>query len=174
MRRVRAGIIQGMSRPTEEEVRRFAEERGFVEFRVEVERMASLKHLFQITWKARLGDEEYGEYVDRVSTEVLERTRGDLLLHARESIRRVGIMKGMSHSIGTKKTGVPCYDKAADDEPLFVLRGSDPATPTAIRMWAMKAAEVGHREEKVQGALDHAREIEEWQAANPDRVKKPS
>lgn len=82
-------------------------------------------------------------------------------------------MPNEHHKLGTKEAGVACYDKAAPDEPLFVLRGSDPAAPAAIRAWAMQAREVGHREEKVQGALEHAREIEAWQAENPGRVKRP-
>ena len=73
-----------------------------------------------------------------------------------------------------KAKGVPCYDKAADDEPLFVLRGSDPAAANTVRAWAQLARSMGHRHEKVAGAEQDARDIEEWQAANPDRVKKPS
>lgn len=79
-----------------------------------------------------------------------------------------------AHAAGTKATGVACYEKAADDEPLFVLRGTDPATPNAIRAWAAEAMMVGHRQEKVDGALEHADEIERWQLANADRVKRPS
>lgn len=73
----------------------------------------------------------------------------------------------------TKKTGVPCYDKAADDEPLFVLRASDPAAAAAVRAWAWQARAVGHRDEKIRGAFQDAADIEAWQAANPDRVKRP-
>lgn len=77
------------------------------------------------------------------------------------------------HQCGTKATGVPCYDKAPDDVPLFVLTATDPATPHAIREWAIAAEALGHRREKVDGALEHAAEIEEWQRANPERVKVP-
>lgn len=80
---------------------------------------------------------------------------------------------GVHHPASTKATGVACYDKAADDEPLFVLRGTDPAAPAAIRAWAFKAQELGHRREKIEGALAHAMEIEEWQRLNPGRVKRP-
>jgi hypothetical protein len=80
----------------------------------------------------------------------------------------------MSHQASTKKTGIACYDKAADDEPLFVLRGTDPATPNAIRAWAAEATLVGHRQEKIDGALEHADEIDRWQLANPERMKVPS
>ena len=75
--------------------------------------------------------------------------------------------------ITTKKTGIQCYDKAADDEPLFVLRATDPATPNAVRAWAAEARLVGHRSEKCDHAMDYADEIEEWQSANPDRMKVP-
>jgi hypothetical protein len=41
--------------------------------------------------------------------------------------------------MATKASGIPCYDNAADDEPLFVIRASDPAAPGAIRFWAHEA-----------------------------------
>jgi hypothetical protein len=75
--------------------------------------------------------------------------------------------------MGTKNTGIKCYDNAAPDEPLFVLRASDPATPHAIRAWAQQAVDVGHRSVKINEAFEYAREIEAWQAANPERMKKP-
>lgn len=74
----------------------------------------------------------------------------------------------------TKATGVPCYDKAAPDEPLFVLRAADPCAADTVRDWAARAASAGHRAEKVRGALQDADDIEAWQAANPERVRKPS
>lgn len=74
----------------------------------------------------------------------------------------------------TKEKGVPCYDKAAPDEPIFVLRGVDPSAPEAVRAWARQAQLDGHRPEKVEGALQDADDIEHWQQANPDRVKVPS
>lgn len=30
-----------------------------------------------------------------------------------------------------------CLNKAANDEPLFVLRANDPVAPLAVRMWAI-------------------------------------
>ena len=73
--------------------------------------------------------------------------------------------------MGTKRTGIPCYDKAGPDEKLFVLRGQDPATPDAIRAWAAKASALGHRKEKVREALEYADEIERDQAAG--HMKRP-
>lgn len=64
----------------------------------------------------------------------------------------------------TKRTGIPCYDKAHFDEPLFVLKASDPASVHAIREWAKRAEELGHRKSKVDGAMQDAVDFEEWQA----------
>lgn len=61
----------------------------------------------------------------------------------------------------TKATGVPCYDKAAPDEPLFVLNASDPAAPYAIREWARMAEKLGHRESKVDGARHDADDFDD-------------
>lgn len=74
----------------------------------------------------------------------------------------------------TKKTGIKCYDNAADDEPLFVLRAVDPATPEAIRAWANEANGLGHRADKVREAMNYADEIEAWQKAHPERMKVPN
>lgn len=73
----------------------------------------------------------------------------------------------------TKQTGVPCYDKAADDEPLFVIRAADPAAADTVRDWAYRAQALGHRAEKIAGALKDADDIEVWQRENPGRVKRP-
>jgi len=72
----------------------------------------------------------------------------------------------------TKQTGVPCYDKAADDEPIFVLRAADPSAPKAVRAWAFQAEMDGHRREKIVGALQDAADMEAWQAANPEMVRR--
>lgn len=75
--------------------------------------------------------------------------------------------------MSTKQTGIKCYDNAAYDEPLFVLRAVDPATPAAIRAWAAEAIKLGHRAGKVSQAVMYAEEIEAWQKANPERMKEP-
>lgn len=67
--------------------------------------------------------------------------------------------------MGTKNTGIPCYDNAAPDEPLFVLRARDPLTPRIIREWARAALQAGHRKEKIEQAFAYATEIEAWQLA---------
>ncbi|MDZ4344116.1 MAG: hypothetical protein U1E51_16980 [Candidatus Binatia bacterium] len=42
--------------------------------------------------------------------------------------------------MATKKDGVPCYDKAAPDEPLFVLRGQDELAEEVVEYWAHLAS----------------------------------
>lgn len=42
--------------------------------------------------------------------------------------------------MATKREGVPCYDKAAEDEPLFVLRGQDQFAAETVEYWAHLAS----------------------------------
>lgn len=67
----------------------------------------------------------------------------------------------------------PCLAKAADDEPIWVLRGQDLLAPQIIRSWAASANARGVNHAKVQTALDDATAMDEWQKAHPDRVKLP-
>jgi hypothetical protein len=68
-----------------------------------------------------------------------------------------------------------CLNKAADDEPIFVLRGKDPVTPAAIRAWAEHAEVQGlHEREKRNAAREFAVEVEEWQAAQRAAAAKPA
>jgi len=67
----------------------------------------------------------------------------------------------------------PCLLKAADDEPIWVLRGQDLCTPQTIRAWAAGANARGAPYAKVQEASRNADEIEQWQRDHPDRVKLP-
>ena len=55
-----------------------------------------------------------------------------------------------------------------DDEPVFVLRGRDPATPDTIRDYADIAMENGSPSAHCQGAVERAKEIEAWQNHNPE------
>ena len=38
--------------------------------------------------------------------------------------------------MSTKKQGVPCFDNAAPDEPIFVLRAQDRLAAATVRFWA--------------------------------------
>lgn len=64
--------------------------------------------------------------------------------------------------MATKREGIPCYDKADLDEPLFVLRAQDRLAPKVIECWVRLAAEAGVNPYKLQDARDLARKMEEW------------
>lgn len=72
--------------------------------------------------------------------------------------------------MATKKTGIPCYDKAALDEPLFVLRAQDMLAPEIIREWAYRAKALGTPDEKVEQARRDADAMEDWQIANAKKI----
>lgn len=55
------------------------------------------------------------------------------------------------------------FSKAADDEPLFVLRAQDKFAPVIIALWAAVAEECGVSAEKVLDAKLCARSMREWQ-----------
>ena len=59
-----------------------------------------------------------------------------------------------------------CFAKAADDEPLFVLRAKDRTAPATVRDWAQRAKNIGAPAEKVSEAMECARLMEAWQQAN--------
>jgi hypothetical protein len=72
--------------------------------------------------------------------------------------------------MGTKRTGIGCYDKADADEPLFVLRSTDSLAPEIVREWAFRARASGTPEEKVAEARRVADQMEDWQIANSKKV----
>jgi hypothetical protein len=59
-----------------------------------------------------------------------------------------------------------CLNKAADDEPLFVLRSTDKLAPALVRLWADLAAAHGCAEEKVRDAVLAAERMELWALNN--------
>ena len=57
-----------------------------------------------------------------------------------------------------------CWAKAADDEPVFVLRATDRAAPLAVRAWIEHARRVGcTNQEKLKAAAEVADAMETWQ-----------
>ena len=68
----------------------------------------------------------------------------------------------------------PCFVKAGEDEPLFVLRSTDRVAPGTVRDWAYRAKGAGCLSlEKIQDAMDQAGRMDEWQARHPRLVKIP-
>lgn len=63
-----------------------------------------------------------------------------------------------------------CLAKAADDEPLFVLRAHDKLAPNTVRVWAMMARAQGTPSEKVREAMDLADDMEDWSTVNGCKV----
>lgn len=71
----------------------------------------------------------------------------------------------------TKEKGVPTFDKALPDEPVFVLRAQDMLAPEIVREWAYRARKEGVDPEKVDAARRVADQMEDWQINNTK--KKP-
>lgn len=75
--------------------------------------------------------------------------------------------------------GEGCLAKAADDEPVFILRGQDLAAPAAVVAWAHAASFEALRspkgmsretERKILDAFAVATEMNHWQMANHGKV----
>lgn len=58
-----------------------------------------------------------------------------------------------------------CLNKAAPDEPIFVLRAKDKLAPQTIRHWATMSFGV-HEKEKIADAELLATSMEDWQKRN--------
>ena len=88
-----------------------------------------------------------------------------------ESEYNTGVYEEVKEGIrtmGTKaeemKNTTGCLTKAADDEPIFVLRAQDKLAPVMLRMWAELAELHGAPTEKFQGAMVLADDMELWAA----------
>ncbi len=68
--------------------------------------------------------------------------------------------------MATKATGCSCYDKAAPDEPIFVLRAKDVLAPSVVRDWAYKALLAGTPLAKVKEALECSMAMGDWAFKN--------
>ena len=58
-----------------------------------------------------------------------------------------------------------------ENEPVFLLRGTDPLAVEAIREYAFACHKAGCAEEHCNAAWDHAKRMEDWQDAHPELVK---
>ena len=71
------------------------------------------------------------------------------------------------------RSGCGCLDRAALDEPVFILRPQDILAPKVVVRWAHLAEQAGSPHDKVRGALQVAKQMADWQANNQHRVKVP-
>lgn len=55
-----------------------------------------------------------------------------------------------------------CYSSAHPNEPLFTLLGRDPDAPLLVRIWALLREKRGEDSDKVQEALQCAKDMESW------------
>ena len=55
-----------------------------------------------------------------------------------------------------------CWNKAADDEHVFLLRSTDKLAAHVVRDWAILAEEAGTSKEKVDEAMEVAAQMELW------------
>lgn len=58
-----------------------------------------------------------------------------------------------------------CLNRAAHDEPVFVLRAKDPIAAMAIRHWATMAHGI-HEAEKISEAIHLADDMDTWRSHN--------
>lgn len=67
--------------------------------------------------------------------------------------------------------GGGCFAKAADDEPLFVLRAQDKFAPVLVEIWRTLVKEESDGEtRKTHDAMLLAEEMREWQAKHGSKV----
>lgn len=62
--------------------------------------------------------------------------------------------------------GRGCLGKAADDEPVFVLRAKDKFAPILVDLWAQLAESLGTPGPKTYEAYNLAVSMRNWQRAN--------
>ena len=63
-----------------------------------------------------------------------------------------------------------CLNRAADDEPIFVLRARDPLAAKLVEDWAARAVLAGLHEEKAQAAFRFAQAMRAWREAHTTKV----
>jgi hypothetical protein len=64
--------------------------------------------------------------------------------------------------MSTKKQGVPCFDNAAPDEPLFVLRAQDRLAAATVRFWAQLLEASRGNAALVKEARECANAMDKW------------
>ncbi len=75
--------------------------------------------------------------------------------------------------MSTKRQGVPEFDKADLDEPVFLIRAQDIAAPVIVELYALHLTTLHATQAKVDSARKVAREMRAWQQAHSTDVKLP-
>ena len=66
--------------------------------------------------------------------------------------------------MSTKRQGVPEFEKADLDEPIFVLRAQDVSAPVLVELYALHATTLHVDHRKVDAVRRCAVEMRKWQA----------
>lgn len=72
--------------------------------------------------------------------------------------------------INSKETGVPTYDNAELDEPLFVLRAQDQIAPIIVELYAIQATIMHAPPGLVARVRRIAGEMRRWQMLHPTKL----
>ncbi len=72
--------------------------------------------------------------------------------------------------MSTKRQGVPEYEKAELDEPVFVLRAQDQLAPEIVGLYALSAIRARVSQEKVSGVRKCESAMRAWQAIHGCKV----
>ena len=72
--------------------------------------------------------------------------------------------------MSTKRAGIPEFDKADLDEPIFVLRAQDALAPQTLNLYALQATFKGVSKEKIQSVRDVAEAMRAWQQIHPPKL----
>jgi len=81
-------------------------------------------------------------------------------------------MATKAETIEMLKEGRGCLGKAADDEPVFILRAQDALAPDVIDYWANKVFTKARTTDvpKAKEAIAEAHEMRAWQARNKSKL----
>lgn len=72
-----------------------------------------------------------------------------------------------------KQCCVDTWNKVAEDEPVFILRGQDKLALRVIETWITNAASAGVPASKIARAQQHFDDVARFQKQHPNRVKLP-
>ena len=73
--------------------------------------------------------------------------------------------------MSTKRKGIPEFEKAGLDEPIFILRAQDVMAPVIVELYALHCTTLpGMTRAKIDGVREAAKEMRVWQQINGCKV----